>query len=735
MMRRYSLGAVAAWLSILINGVAAFGRDPSLSREERKRLDRDKIVITDRTCTQIFAPYVEPAMPVFITSDSILHAYHVLLEESVRQLELAQSAEALRVVRGMLEHLDEAAEAVTGDAALVAGAKRRAQIVAGTASALLGESPQLSGEAAEIVRDEVARVEKAEAQHKPSWLGPPGEPDLITLDYSRYKPRGFYDGNETLARYFRAIAWLQSIPFRAERDEELLAALLLADGIAAERFADAAERDRCLGFFAAFRELIGDRDDWDLTVAAAVLPSPWRLDLGTGELAAIRQRLLDMPLPRINDQVATQPLGPNFRVVSAYRTPEALLFERTINEGRPFPTGLEVCVALGSPYAANALIERGEAHVVDEVRKAKALFSGKSLYFDYFDCAATLLAEPAANAPAFMSTDPWQAKSCQTALAGWAQLRHTYVLQSKQTQMVFASFDADRDPKGFVEPNPSFFARLEQLAKRTAACFAKAPQLGPRERAAHNALTELRLTLRFLEKLEAAGGALSRDDVDEHRILIRLHRHPNEMTLGETIHEVKDLMQRIESGESSVSAFDDHGPIEDLWSKLASLSSSLRRLAEKQLADEPFTAKEERFIYDYGTPLARLVFHCGHASETPRDDTPRIADVLSNTAEGGYLEVGIGRPRLVYVLYPVRGREVLCRGAVFPYHEFVSPVRLTDDEWKQQLDAPQPPPLADWLICAPGSGQTFPWFATTLIVTTIIAAVIARVVVRRRALR
>ena len=124
-------------------------------------------------------------MPVFVTSDSILNAYHVLLEESVLQLEQGRSIEALRVLRTVLERLDSAADAVTGDATLITRAKRRAQIVAGTASTLLGQSPQLSGEAAEIVRSEVARIEKADEQCKPAWLGPPGESDLMTLDYSR----------------------------------------------------------------------------------------------------------------------------------------------------------------------------------------------------------------------------------------------------------------------------------------------------------------------------------------------------------------------------------------------------------------------------------------------------------------------------------------------------------------------------------------------------------------------
>ena len=50
LMHRYLLSLVVVLLLGLINRVAAFGRDDVyLSGEEQQRLDRDKIVITNRT--------------------------------------------------------------------------------------------------------------------------------------------------------------------------------------------------------------------------------------------------------------------------------------------------------------------------------------------------------------------------------------------------------------------------------------------------------------------------------------------------------------------------------------------------------------------------------------------------------------------------------------------------------------------------------------------------------------
>ena len=463
--------------------------------------------------------------------------------------------------------------------------------------------------------------------------------------------------------------------------------LLLANGVAAERFADAAERDRCAGFFAAFRELIGDRDDWDFTVVATKLPNPWRLDLGAGDLMTIRRQFLDdaktTPGPQINDQVAARPLGPHFRIVSAYRTPDAILFQRTTGQHRPYPTGLEVCVALGSPFAAKTMeAPHGEANVVEQVKEAKDVFAGKSLYCDYLACVSTLFTEPAKGRPAFMSDESWQAKNCQTALAGWAQLRHTYVLQSKQTVVYFCRTDRDY-PAGFVEPNPQFFARLKELAEQTAVVCAKAPQPSYRERQVYNALIDLERLLRMLEARKASGiPRLDQDEsTDEALALMTLqrvmdHQCDKEMKsskmaalLDEAIPKVKEAMRRVERGDESGANYAaarspaSEEPVDRLCARsgqaIGQVTTSCREATRRRAFHGRRRAIPLRLWSAAGT--ARCSTPVG-ASERPRDDSPRIADVVSNPAKGGYLEVGVGRPRLMYVLYPTPPGEVLCRG-------------------------------------------------------------------------
>gem|GEM_PF-5859335 len=58
--------------------------DPSVIDD---RLQLDKIIITPLTYRQIFEPYLNSDRPVFITSDTVLNAYYVLVMESIARYE------------------------------------------------------------------------------------------------------------------------------------------------------------------------------------------------------------------------------------------------------------------------------------------------------------------------------------------------------------------------------------------------------------------------------------------------------------------------------------------------------------------------------------------------------------------------------------------------------------------------------------------------------------------------
>ena len=89
-------GALLLWLS----GGAARGQIYTLVQGLDKfdsstaawhLLETNGFVVTDPGFKQIFEPYLDDSLPIFITTDSAWHAYHVLLGEGLRQMDLAQS--------------------------------------------------------------------------------------------------------------------------------------------------------------------------------------------------------------------------------------------------------------------------------------------------------------------------------------------------------------------------------------------------------------------------------------------------------------------------------------------------------------------------------------------------------------------------------------------------------------------------------------------------------------------
>ena len=219
-------------------------RKEKLDAKQIEQLGKNKILVTNTAFKQVFTPYVGSNVPLFITSDSLLNGFHVLYEESIFRLEEANARKLgshLQFIWGCLQTADKTFK---GKPQLVVAAKKRAQIVMATAMRLLGEEPTpLDASTSALVNEEVKRIEAGEGQQKPKWLGPP-DPGFTALDYMRYKPRGLYVKTPSLQRYFRAVSWLQSIPFRANNDEEFVSILMLSNGVAESRNYDKLKRAR-----------------------------------------------------------------------------------------------------------------------------------------------------------------------------------------------------------------------------------------------------------------------------------------------------------------------------------------------------------------------------------------------------------------------------------------------------------------------------------------------------------
>jgi hypothetical protein len=179
-----------------------------LTPQELDILERDRICLSSQTFRQCFEPYMpDETSARFITSDSLLNGFHVLLEGTVKHLEVRNANRLITALLGSWSALE---------------GNRVARILLGVALRLPGQQVELGPVQVEV-EQEVERICRAEEVLLPDWLSP-GSLDFLAVDYRRFRVRGFYTGSNQLTDYFRAFSWLKSIPLRLSRELELEAA-------------------------------------------------------------------------------------------------------------------------------------------------------------------------------------------------------------------------------------------------------------------------------------------------------------------------------------------------------------------------------------------------------------------------------------------------------------------------------------------------------------------------------
>jgi hypothetical protein len=745
-----------------------------LTPDQIKRLAADKLVILSKTTyPQVGAGYYWSDIPPFITSDSLLATYHRLYEDSIIAMEQRRAARLRPVLQTLWAYLPDGTTYFgEGEDPNTEAGRRRAQFVIGVAMRLLGDEPlvpQVEDGVARQIDAEVERILQTADERAKAAAAAPEWPKGV--DYDRLRPRGFYTRTEQLQRYFRAVAWLQEVRFFVDDEVSLAAFVMLVRGVPdpwdgeGDDEAKAEEEEKrpappaghppaatgksFWAFHGEFAQFVGGRDDWDLLTFRSIAfaenaDAPAKGLLDADGLADARKRLetwWKKGLPyrpglvgeRENDDRAY------FCVMSALRTPDAVMFTETADLARfkrSFPNGLEVPGAMGSEEAL-ALLRAGDGEpIVDLIRGRLAVpdradqdnaeededlakhGGGRTLYADYLHCLGSLVDAPEPDAPPLFSSTPWKRKSLQTVCGGWAQLRHTWTLQAKESGGLFGG---NAPLAGIVEPEPEFFARLADLAARTERVLARKQALSgePALRAAAaRGAADLIERLDFGTRGAAALRSLSATDAEQLKEVLHYARRwsPEGRRLREDYEEETDdevvaralprfvpqlraVADRIEKGEEMAFGFDglfrsSGTPVGERWRLLERLTRGLESLAHKQLRGARFSAADKRFLRNYSERLSEVMGY--PSADTMPDDAPWVASVFHRDGMGN-LQVATGRPTAMYVLYPHEGRDVLCLGVVVPYHEFVRGERLTDEAWRALLDSPERPAVAGWV--------------------------------------
>jgi hypothetical protein len=476
------------------HGIDRFGGSP----RARETLLRRGFVVTDETCRQIFSFYIGQDR-VFVTTDSLLHAYFVNVEESFKALEMLQSQRLYKLVPPLRERLaklrtegEESIDKLLEEKKLDPAWREAADAVDAylhVAQILLVGSPPADGPVAE----EIALILAARGDGTSPLRG-------IPLDYARFDPSA-----APLPNYHRAITWLYDVPFRIADEQETRQAMLLA------AISDVEDDPSAESIAGPYREFLGRGDDLDIGAYTDVFHRHIR---SFAELATdperwrrCRAELARLPDPRhptspTPEAVIDPALFKGLRFLARPLLIDHDVFKALTPFGveRAPPSGEEFMAALGS--AAAEVVTRGSTiQGYDDLRaQARAAVAAADAQPSTVLCQAqravvrSLLEPPArADLPAYYVHPDWRFKDLNTCLAGWAHHRYIWSTHAKVNIYYAGAVDGHR---GLVEPNEAFFGALLDLTMATGAFFTRHGVAKHRFGDLADLLVELRVALR-----------------------------------------------------------------------------------------------------------------------------------------------------------------------------------------------------------------------------------------------
>ncbi|MEZ5375601.1 MAG: DUF3160 domain-containing protein [Acidimicrobiales bacterium] len=136
-----------------------------------------------------------------------------------------------------------------------------------------------------------------------------------------------------------------------------------------------------------------------------------------------------------------------------------------------------------------------------------------------------------------------------------------------------------------------------------------------------------------------------------------------------------------------------------LLADLSDLYAWLGQIAEDELAGLPISDADNDQLAAIGAVLEGFWIRTSDSDhdidDGPDNRSALVADIMRNAS--GVLELGTGDVDQIFVLVANdEGAFQVAVGGVYSYHEFWSPTRLTDEEWRAMLDNGSAPERPTW---------------------------------------
>jgi len=465
-----------------------------LTGEEHERLRANGFVVLDRlpyaSYASAFHDVFQEQLPLYVGVDAILYAVFRGTEHALERVERTRLVPALTsMLRKLRGGLAASRGVYDGDTLADLDA------ILGVAWDLAGRATAgkpvtaLGSEVAEGLAQSLLTAAKDRKLARVELFG-----RRRVVDFSQLEPRGHYaasvpygsvtPGEPSLGEYFQAVMWLSRLELnlvtRSCRSSDVggnedLAKPTPREARDALALAELAERSGALGELATFdetyRQFAGVREDVSapdlLRIARAAHVTARDRDAGARLAAAIGSRFPRTARTHFTPEgcpdlpaIATL-LGP--RIVPDIEPLTALVHDR-IQERKLVPGfgGGDLGFVLGHDRSKRYVRDLGQfpdlPGALDgaRARLARGAHQSRDLYGSWLRAILALGQAPPAAAPSFTAREAYADARLNSALVGFGELRHAFVLLAAQG---YDSYGCEI-PDAYVEPLPAVYDAL-----------------------------------------------------------------------------------------------------------------------------------------------------------------------------------------------------------------------------------------------------------------------------------
>lgn len=475
-----------------------------LTDDEKYLLEKHGFVVTERLSRYSFgmqfADVYQLDLPVFVSTDAVLHAFHSSYDKILKNIELGILIDRIRrLLLDLRSKLPELDSRYSSNPAFTEMLKD-IDVYLTVPAILLGENIEpYYQDNSDYINELLSYIDQLELKEIPLFSETPRK-----IDFSQFKPRGHYtdEWHPELSRYFKAMIWFgrtelylispetaENKPTFADIQRQVIDAALINElSESAGIIDDYNEIEKIISSF------VGEQDNVTLTNLHSLLSD---FNIGTAEdfldsnkvvefqdslsnKSYAFQRILSQVLingPMTPDGIkpasAFMLFGQRF-VIDSYVTAN-VVYDNIIYQGermkRMLPSTLDILFALGNNAAAQLLKpDLDEYNYSTNLTSLRYLvdayeeeFWNSSIYNSWLNSIRSLNPpESKSDLPEFMQTAAWWQQKMNTQLASWTELRHDNLLYAKQsyTGGVSCSF-----PYSYVEPIPIFYQSMINLTE------------------------------------------------------------------------------------------------------------------------------------------------------------------------------------------------------------------------------------------------------------------------------